>query len=297
VVILIITPFLLKGLCATVYLTRKNMLSKIFGKNKNIIIGAIHLPPLLGYPDFPGFDLAIENALRDAHALKDDGVDGVIFENNYDIPHTALVGHEIVAAMVRIGTELKQHLDIPLGVSVLWNDYSAALSIAKALELQFIRIPVFVDIVKTSYGVIKGEAVNVTTFRKYIGADTVALFTDIHVKHAELLSPEPISAAALRAVKAQADALIVTGKWTGDAPMISDLKAVREAVGEFPILCGSGVDESNVKKLFQYANGAIVSTSLKDDKSNSHAVNVKTYDARIDEQKTARLVRAAKASN
>ena len=266
--------------------------SKIFKKNKNIVIGAVHLPPLPGFPDFPGFVIAIGNALCDAQALKDGGADAIIFENNYDIPHTAQVGPEVTAAMTRVGTELKREINIPMGVSVLWNDYRVGLSIAKALDLQFIRIPVFVDVVKTDYGVISGDATDAIAFRKHIGAGNVAIFTDIHVKHSELLTPEPIIAAALRAIEGHSDALIVTGKWTGDAPDTSELQEVREATGDFPILCGSGVDEYNAKELFAYANGAIVSTSIKEDSLAEHKVNVKGYDARISAEKTARLVQA-----
>ena len=268
------------------------MLSKIFNKNKNIIIGAVHLPPLSGYPDSPGFDVAIANALHDTQALIDGGVDGIIFENNYDIPHTVHVGPEVISAMVRIGKELKHKVQVPLGVNVLWNDYRAGLNIAKDLNLQFIRVPVFVDTIKTDYGVISGDAQDTITFRKHIGAENVALFTDIHVKHSELILPEPIIAAARRAVEEHSDALIVTGKWTGDAPDTKELQDVRETVGEFPILCGSGVDEHNVKKLFAYSNGAIVSTSLKEDSASTHKINVKPYDVRISTEKTSRLVQA-----
>lgn len=270
-----------------------SLMQRIFGKEQSIIIGAIHLPPLPGYPDFPGFSIAIDNALHDAQALVDGGADGIIFENNYDLPHTAQVGPEIVAAMVRIGLEIKHRTKILCGVNVLWNDYRAGLGIAKALDLQFIRIPVFVDTVKTDYGVITGDASDVIAFRKHIGAENVAIFTDIHVKHSELLTPEPITDAALRAISAHTDALIVTGKWTGDAPDTDELQIVRKAVGEFPVLCGSGVDELNAKKLFAYANGAIVSTSLKEDSTDIHKVNIKTYDVRLSAERTARLVQAA----
>ena len=57
-------------------------LAKIFKKRKNIIIGAIHFPPLLGYKDFPGLDVALKNAFADLRALETGGADGVIFENN-----------------------------------------------------------------------------------------------------------------------------------------------------------------------------------------------------------------------
>ncbi len=62
-------------------------LDKIFKKTNNIVIGAIHFPPLLGYPDFPGLDVCLKNAIDDLRAFEKGGVDGVIIENNYDIPH------------------------------------------------------------------------------------------------------------------------------------------------------------------------------------------------------------------
>ena len=43
--------------------------------------------------------------------------------------------------MTFIGEKLRKATKLPLGISVLWNDYDAALSIAKILNLQFIRIP------------------------------------------------------------------------------------------------------------------------------------------------------------
>ena len=203
-------------------------LSKIFKEDKGIIIGAIHFPPLLGYPEFPGFKIALDNALKDLRAFEDGGVDGIIFENNYDTPHKILVGPETVAGMTFLGEKIKSATKLPLGLNILWNDYRAALSIAKALDLQFMRIPVFVDKVKTNYGAIEGCPKDVIDFRKSVGAESVAFFTDIHVKHAEILSPFAIEESAQLAIKNGADVLIVTGKWTGDAPDLKDLIKVRK---------------------------------------------------------------------
>lgn len=265
----------------------------IFGKKKNIVIGAIHLPPLPGYPDFPGIDVAVRNAIADLEALIAGGVDGIIFENNYDLPHTISVSPDIVAAMTTVGKELRGRTTLPLGVSVLWNDYTAALNIAKGLGLQFIRVPVFVDEVQTSYGKVSGDATAVISYRKKISAEEVLLFTDIHVKHAELLTDEPITDTAKRAIEAGSDGLIITGKWTGNAPDLNELITVRKEVGDFPILCGSGVDEINAPKLFEYANGAIVSTSLKEE-GDPHTTNVLPYESRIERSRVDSLVRSVK---
>lgn len=266
------------------------VLSKIFNKNKNIIIGAIHLPPLLGYKNFPGFDITLKNALFDLRALENGGVNGIIFENNYDIPHKISVDPSVVSSMLFLGEKLKQTTKLPLGISVLWNDYQAALSIAKTLNLQFVRVPVFVDTVKTNYGIVKADARKVVNFRKSINAEKVALFTDIHVKHAKLLSKYNLLTSAKLAIKNQADAIIITGKWTGNAPVENEIKNLRKAVGTFPLLAGSGVDERNAKKLCRFVNGAIVSTALKQGPKRPDEVNVKSYAQRISRDKVKKLI-------
>ncbi len=51
------------------------------------IIGALHLAPLHGYEEFPGEKQVIELALADLQAFPGGGVDAIIYENNYDLPH------------------------------------------------------------------------------------------------------------------------------------------------------------------------------------------------------------------
>lgn len=267
-------------------------LKRIFKKTKNIVIGAIHLPPLLGYKNFPGLTVALKNALADLKALEKGGIDGIIFENNYDIPHTETVDASVVSAMTYIGEKIKQATKLPVGISVLWNDYRAALSIAKVLDLQFIRIPVFVDTVKTDYGVINGNPKKVLEFQKRIKASNIALLTDIHVKHAKLLSKNNLLASAKLAIKNGSDAVILTGNWTGDAPNLNEACLLKKSLGSFPIILGSGVDEHNSRELFGVANGAIVSTSFKKGSLKSGEVNMKTYDQRIDSKKVERLIKS-----
>lgn len=267
-----------------------NKFKKIFNKDCGIVIGALHFPPLLGFSEFPGFEIARENALKDLKAFEQGGVDAIILENNYDIPHTEFVGPEIGASMLFLGAEIKNATTLPIGISVLWNDYRTALSIAKVLDLQFIRVPVFVDTVKTSYGIIEGNFEEIIKFRKQIQAEHIALFTDIHVKHAKILSTYTVTESALLAIKEGSDGLIITGKWTGDAPDMAEIKEVRGAVADFPIICGSGVDSKNIHDLFAYASGAIVSTSLKEGSAKQGEINVKGYEQRIEEKRVVKLM-------
>lgn len=269
----------------------KNTLNKIFKKKNNIIIGVIHFPPLLGYPKFPGLDVCLRDALKDLKSFQGK-VDGLFIENNYDIPHKQKVDPEIVAAMTYLGSKVRSATNLPLGISVLWNDYQAALSMAKILNYQFIRVPVFVDKVKTKCGIIQGKPKEVIKFRKSIKADQIALFTDIHVKHSKLLSKYSIIQSARRAVKFGSDALIITGRWTGQAPNLKELQKVRKSINQFPILIGSGGAKDNIANIFQYANGAIISTSLKQGRNRAAEVNVKSWRQRIDKKNVIKLAKA-----
>ncbi|MBT6268734.1 MAG: hypothetical protein HOI88_00075, partial [Phycisphaerae bacterium] len=59
-----------------------------------------------------------------------------------------------------------------------------------------------------------------------------------------------------------ADGVIVTGNHTGHAVDLAQLREVRGAT-ELPLLVGSGVTPENVKDMFQYADVAIVGSSIK----------------------------------
>lgn len=267
----------------------RDAITKIFEKENGILIGAIHLPPLPGYEGFPGLEVATKNALADLDAFEKGGADAVIFENNYDIPHVEYVSREVADAMRSIGTEIVRAAKIPVGVSVLWNDYKTALSLTKELGGFFIRVPVFVDTVETSYGIIKGDAEAVTSYRDKLKAQNIALLTDIHVKHSKLLSSFSIEESARLAIKKGSDGLIITGEWTGKAPEMEKLQQVKNIAPDFPIFVGSGTNETNIKDLLRFANGVIVSTSVKSGEEKSELVNIKSYEQRVDVKKVERL--------
>lgn len=273
-----------------------NTLHKIFGTNTPII-GVIHLSPLIGYNGFDGIGNVLQRALLDLEAFERGGIHGIIVENNYDVPHKIIVEPETTTMMMFIITKISERTRLPLGVSVLWNDYRSALTIAKAVSAQFIRIPVFVDQVRTDFGDITGNPVEVLVYRKTIGAEDIALFTDIQVKHAELLEKKQLSVSAQQAVVGGSDAVIVTGEWTGHAPALDRLEMVRETVGDFPILVGSGATKENIKSFLQVADGVIASTSLKTGLalSPNEERNIKSFQERIDLEKVREFVSAARS--
>jgi hypothetical protein len=108
-----------------------------------------------------------------------------------------------------------------------------------------------------------------------------------------MLEEKTISESAREAIKNGSDAIIITGKWTGDAPNVDDLDEARKTVGkDFPILIGSGATKENANLLLKYATGIIVGTSLKTGKilSKEEEVNLKPWEESIDLEKVKEFV-------
>jgi membrane complex biogenesis BtpA family protein len=256
---------------------------------KKLLIGAIHLPPTPGYDEYPGFETSLKNALEDLNALERGGMNSIIIENNYDIPHKETVSQETIDEMISIGREISKETKLPIGVSVLWNDFESAFKIAKEIGAKFIRVPVFVDKVETNYGIMEPKHNEVISIQKKLGCEHIKIYADIHVKHSKILSDYSVKESAELAIKNGADVLIVTGSWTGDSPDIKDLVEVKKISKDVPVICGSGVNSENIRDLFKISDGAIISTSLKEDSDKIHTENVKPYDIRISEEKTKEL--------
>lgn len=228
-------------------------------------------------------------ALKDLAAYESGGVDALFLENNYGLS-SEKISNEQAVAMGYLVSEIRSQTKLPLGTSVLWNDYETAFALAKTYNLQFIRVPVFVDTVKPYCGVIKGDAKDVLKVRKEFKAENVAIYADILVKHSEHISKHSLEGAAKRAIKAGADGVIVTGDWTGEPPTPEVVSKLRKHIGDFPILIGSGSSKNNVSSLLEHANGVIVSTSLKSGNNKNGERNVKGFEQRVLKSKVAAFV-------
>lgn len=113
---------------------------KIFGCDKPII-GCLHLLPLPGTPYYneeTTIEKNIERLKHDAAILMENGVDAVVFANEGDRPYLTSVGPEVIAAYVRVVTEVLPMIHVPYGCGCL-IDPIATLAIAKAIGAKFIR--------------------------------------------------------------------------------------------------------------------------------------------------------------
>src|SRR3989338_422114 len=107
-------------------------IKKLFGKENSILLGMIHLPPLLSIEGFPGMKKTIAKALADLSALEKAGFDGALIENDDDKPHTEFANEAQVASFSIIANEVCKYARIPIGVQVMLNDWRASFEIARA---------------------------------------------------------------------------------------------------------------------------------------------------------------------
>ena len=149
---------------------------------------------------------------------------------------------------------------------MLRSDALSALAVAVAAEARFIRVNIHYGTMAADEGLVTGEASETLRRRRLMGAENVAIFADVLVKHAVPLGePDLALIARETAYRGLADALIVTGPVTGQPAVAADVANVRRAVSDHTLLVGSGVDASNAAHFLAHADGAIVGTSLKRD--------------------------------
>jgi membrane complex biogenesis BtpA family protein len=240
-----------------------------FFANRNsakAIIGMVHLLPLPGAPRWGGsMQQVIDAAIIDAQALADGGVTGIMVENYGDTPFLpGRVHATTLAALTAAIVEIRRTVSIPIGVNVLRNDVASALAVCAATGASFVRVNVHTGAMLTDQGWISGEAHETLRLREGLALDA-AIFADVFVKHATPPAGLTIEDAARDTwERGHADGLIVTGSGTGHATSPEDVRRVKTAVPEAPVLIGSGLTLENAAAVLEYADGAIVGTSLKE---------------------------------
>jgi membrane complex biogenesis BtpA family protein len=237
------------------------------GRERPVLIGVVHLEPTPGAPRYAGsFERVLARAREDARALFQGGADALLVENFGDAPfHPARVPPETVAALAQaLGAVGAAVPELPLGVNVLRNDARSALGLCAATRASFVRINVHVGVAVADQGLLHGAAAETLRERARL-APGVQLWCDVDVKHARPLAARPLGElAAETAERGLADALIVTGAATGEAPDARRVAEVCAASAGRPVLVGSGLTPGNAGELLGAgAAGAIVGTALK----------------------------------
>lgn len=242
------------------------------------VIGMLHAPPLPGSSEYHGDFAAVRQAiLRDAQALADGGVDGMMLENFGDAPfYPGRVPAITVAAITALACDVRSRFNIPLGINVLRNDGCSALAVAVACGASFIRVNILCGARVADQGVLQGIAHDLLRERSYLRAGNIEIWADIDVKHSAPLATRGMEDELHDLIgRGKADAVIVSGTATGQPIDLQTLQTVKAAAGTTPVLIGSGVSAQNIAQFFPFANGAIIGSSLKVDGRVDQPVDVR----------------------
>ncbi|MBI3668376.1 MAG: BtpA/SgcQ family protein [Acidobacteria bacterium] len=256
---------------------RLRSLEDFFGVPKPVI-GMVHLWPLPGAPGYSGYGMqtVIDQALRDAEALVQGGVNGLMVENMWDLPY--FVGEEVkpeaMTAQAVAAAEVVKNFPLPVGINVIHNGGVVCLSIAVAAQARFIRVCILTGSRLWDTGELDhGCAATLVRKRKELGAEPIHIFADVDKKHSVAFPGLDLATHIEWTEFYGADALIVTGRMTGSAPNVEKVREARRLATR-PVLVGSGSNEENIAVFLQSADGVIVGSSLKKDNVMQNPVDV-----------------------
>lgn len=246
----------------------KGWLTELTGKPKSII-GMVHFPPLPGTPLFDasgGMAAIREWVRRDLDALQGGGIHAVMFCNENDRPYRLDADPASVAAMADVIGGIRAELSVPFGVNLLW-DPTATIALAAATGASFCR-EIFTGAFAGDFGLWVRSAGDAFRYRKQLDAQNVRLMFNINAEFAQQLAPRPIAEVAKSvAFSSSPDAILISGPITSQPAEASALAEVKAAIGStgIPILVNTGFKAGNARELLQYADGAVVGSSLKID--------------------------------
>ena len=252
-------------------------LSEKMRSGQKIVVGMVHLLPLPGTLGYGGDIEAIyARALADADALQQAGVDAMIVENTNDKPDSEKLEPEQLAVLAAATRMVVERVNVPVGVDAAFTDAVAGIAIANAANAAFIRCPVFVDHMQvTGLGRIYPRSKEVVRYRRTIGAEHIAIWADVQVKHShQMLDAVSLEESAHTAFEHGADVIIVTGASTGFETPIDTVAKVKAAVS-CPVIVGSGFNAQNAALQFSVADGAIVGTAMKQGRDTKNPIDPK----------------------
>jgi hypothetical protein len=229
------------------------------------VIGMVQLGALPGGSRYAGgrIDGILRGALEEARTLAENGVDVLMVQNLGDLPVASRAASTQVSWMTRVTAEIRAQFGRPVGINLLENDAEAMLAVASASGADFIRIKVYVGAMMTPFGVESGQAFAAIRARNACDAANIAIFADVHDRTGTPLASGGFAEDLDFAIRlGGADGLVLTGK--SYQQTLEFVQVARNQVGDVPILVGGGVTPKNFAEAMSLADGAIVSSSLKD---------------------------------
>ncbi len=263
-------------------------MERVFGVCKPLI-GVVHLLALPGSPSFDraaGMGPIVEAARHDAQICEQAGVDAVLFCNEGDLPYRVVVTMEQATAMAAVVGEITTEMDCPIGIDMLWDPF-ATLAVGRAVGARFVR-EVFIGVYESDMGQLRPDPGAAFSYRHSIGADEIAVFTNLTPEFASPLGSRTVADRAQGAQFFGCEAALISGPRAGAAFRFTDLEEAKAACPDMPVLANTGVRHDTAERILETADGIIVGTSLKIDGKTKNRVDPERAKRMVDLTRVAR---------
>ena len=237
----------------------------------------VHLPALPGSPLYNyklGLDYILETAEKDLLALQEAEVDAVMFGNENDRPYEFKANPASSSTMAYVIGALRNKINIPYGVNVLWDPMST-IAVAASTDAHFVR-EIFTGTYASDMGYWNPDAGKAMRYRNSLNREDLLMFYNISAEFAYSLDKRSVAERSKSVVFSSIpDAILISGQITGESVAISELKKVKNLIPNTPVLANTGVKIENVEDTLSVADGVIIGSSLKVDGNTWNTVDPK----------------------
>ena len=135
---------------------------------------------------------------------------------------------------------------------------------AGAVGARFVR-EVFVGVFESDMGQLRPDPGEAFSYRHSIGADDIAIFTNLTPEFASPLGTRTVADRAQGARFFGCSAVCISGPRAGSAFRFADLEEAKAAVPDVAVIANTGVRHDTAERILETADAVIVGTSMKVD--------------------------------
>jgi len=226
----------------------------------NGLVAMVQFP---GFPHDPGGPARMADTLdaasKDAEALIDAGFATLMIQNLATrSPWRQETVQEVAALGALLGRLTERFPDAAWGLNLPSDDPEASIAIAHGAGATFVRLKVWVGVMRRAEGTLEGCANAALAYRHRLRAEDVALWTDVHDRTGTPVWPALWRDGVQEARKAGASTIVATGSDpTGTLSMLAD---AREVEPDLRLVVGGGATPETVGPFLRVADSIIVGT-------------------------------------
>jgi membrane complex biogenesis BtpA family protein len=239
----------------------------------NRLIGMIQFP---GFPHDPGgmasVAAVVDRCTRDADVLQEAGFRTLMVQNLATCSpwrHETTAETASVAAL--LGRLVLRFPEPVWGLNLPSDDPEASLAIAYASGAAFVRLKVWIGVMRRAEGTLDGCAAAALSYRHRLGDPPIEIWTDVHDRTGAPVWPVAFGDAVAAASKAGARTIVVTGG--NPTATIARLAETRRRAPSVRRIVGGGATPQTLAGLIDDADGVIIGTYLHEDGDESRPLD------------------------